>query len=61
MSGTSLFNSTSIGETMSRILNNFQKMYRKKAYVHQYTDEGMDLQEFDEAALCMQDLISEYQ
>lgn len=36
-------------------------MYRKKAFVHQYTEEGMDLSEFDEAAMCVKDLISEYQ
>lgn len=43
MSGTSLFNSTSIASTMSRLLENFKIMYRKRAYVHQYTAEGMDL------------------
>lgn len=36
-------------------------MYRKRAFVHQYTEEGMDLSEFDEAAMCVKDLISEYQ
>jgi tubulin beta len=35
-------------------------MFRKKAFVHQFTEEGMDLSEFDEAASCVQDLISEY-
>jgi tubulin beta len=43
MSGTSLFNATSISETMRRVLENFQKMFRKKAFLHQYTEEGMDL------------------
>jgi tubulin beta len=34
MSGTSLFNSTTIAETVSRIHDSFQAMYRKKAFVH---------------------------
>ena len=34
MSGTSLFNATSIASTFRRVLENFQCMYRKKAYVH---------------------------
>ena len=61
MSGTSLFNSTTIASTLSRVLSNFETMYRKRAFVHQYTEEGMDLSEFDEAAMCVKDLISEYQ
>jgi tubulin beta len=61
MSGTSLFNSTTIASTLSRVLANFEVMYRKRAFVHQYTEEGMDLSEFDEAAMCVKDLISEYQ
>jgi len=36
-------------------------MYARKAYVHWYTEEGMDLAEFDEALLNVKDLISEYQ
>lgn len=61
MSGTSLFNSTTIASTLSRVYENFEAMYRKRAFVHQYTQEGMDLSEFDEAAMCVKDLISEYQ
>lgn len=49
MSGTSLFNSTTIVQTFSRILENYQKMYRKKAFVYQYTEEGMTEEEFHEA------------
>lgn len=36
-------------------------MLRAKAYVHWYTAEGMDLQEFQEAGHNLRDLISEYQ
>jgi tubulin beta len=34
MSGTSLFNSTTISQTLSRINDSFQAMYRKRAFVH---------------------------
>jgi len=61
MFATSLLNSTSIAESMSLICHNFEKMYARKAYVHWYTEEGMDLAEFDEALLNVKDLISEYQ
>lgn len=61
MSGTSLLNSTSIMNSMQRISLNFEKMYARKAYVHWYTNEGMDLSEFDEAFANVRDLISEYE
>ena len=35
-------------------------MYKKKAFVHWYTEEGIDLMEFDEARANLADLISEY-
>lgn len=61
MSGTSLLNSTSIASSMQRVLSNFDKMFNRKAYVHWYTQEGMDVQEFEEAAANVRDLISEYE
>ena len=36
-------------------------MYNRKAFLHQYLQEGMDLSEFDEARANISDLISEYQ
>jgi tubulin beta len=36
-------------------------MLKAKAYVHWYTAEGMDLDEFTEAGSNVADLISEYQ
>jgi tubulin beta len=39
----------------------FDTMYNKKAYLHWYTGEGMDLQEFDESVANVRDLIGEYQ
>jgi len=36
-------------------------MFRRKAFLHWYTSEGMDEMEFTEAATNISDLISEYQ
>jgi hypothetical protein len=36
-------------------------MYARKAYVHWYTQEGMDINEFDESVNNLKDLISEYE
>jgi tubulin beta len=36
-------------------------MYKKRAYVHWYTEEGMDIAEFEESYNNVYDLISEYQ
>merc|ERR1712228_45943 len=50
MSVTFLGNSTSIME-----------MFRRKAFLHWYTGEGMDEMEFTEAESNLNDLVSEYQ
>lgn len=36
-------------------------MYKRKAFLHWYTGEGMDEMEFTEAESNMNDLVSEYQ
>jgi len=36
-------------------------MFKRKAFLHWYTQEGMDEMEFTEAESNMQDLIAEYQ
>lgn len=61
ISGTIISNSTSIQSSMRRLVNSFDKMYKKKAFLHWYTEEGMDIQEFEEARQNLNDLISEYQ
>ena len=38
----------------------FMAMFRRKAYLHWYTKEGMDEMEFTEAETNMNDLVSEY-
>ena len=61
VSGTFLVNSTAQNQGFQSQLDNFDRMLRAKAYVHWYTAEGMDLQEFQEAGHNLRDLISEYQ
>ena len=61
MSATFLGNSTSIVEIFKRVGDQFTAMYRRKAWLHWYTAEGMDEMEFTEAESNMNDLISEYQ
>jgi hypothetical protein len=54
-------NNTAITNVFQRLVQQFDTMFHKKAYLHWYTGEGMDVQEFEEAAINMKDLISEYQ
>ena len=56
-----LFNSTAIQENMKHITQNFSSLYRKKAFLHWYTAEGMDEMEITEAESDLNDLVSEYQ
>ncbi|XP_045623596.1 tubulin beta-1 chain isoform X2 [Procambarus clarkii] len=61
MSGTFVGNSTAIQELFKRIGVQFTAMFRRKAFLHWYTGEGMDEMEFTEAESNMNDLVSEYQ
>merc|ERR1712161_116135 len=61
MSGTFIGNSTAIQELFKRISEQFTAMFRRKAFLHWYTGEGMDEMEFTEAESNMNDLVSEYQ
>jgi len=61
MSSTFIGNSTSIQEMFKRIAEQFTAMFRRKAFLHWYTGEGMDEMEFTEAESNMNDLVSEYQ
>merc|ERR1711937_615858 len=49
MSATFVGNSTAIQELFERVSEQFTAMFRRKAFLHWYTGEGMD------------DLVSEYQ
>lgn len=61
MSATFIANSTSIQELFTRIGGQFNAMFKRKAFLHWYTGEGMDETEFTEAESNMQDLVGEYQ
>ena len=61
MSATFLCNSTAIQGIFKRISEQFTAMFRRKAFLHWYTGEGMDEMEFTEAESNMNDLVAEYQ
>ncbi|XP_030672921.1 tubulin beta-7 chain-like isoform X3 [Nomascus leucogenys] len=61
MAVTFIGNSTAIQELFKRISEQFTAMFRRKAFLHWYTGEGMDEMEFAEAESNMNDLVSEYQ
>ena len=56
MSATFIGNSTAIQELFKRISEQFTAMFRRKAFLHWYTGEGMDEMEFTEAESNMNDL-----
>jgi len=60
-SATCLSNSTAIQEVFKRTHSQFHQMFKRGAFLHWYTGEGMDEMEFTEAESNMQDLIAEYQ
>jgi tubulin beta len=61
MSATFIGNSTAIQDMFKRVSEQFTSMFRRKAFLHWYTGEGMDEMEFSEAESNMNDLVSEYQ
>ncbi|KAK9465829.1 Tubulin/FtsZ, GTPase domain-containing protein [Lipomyces arxii] len=60
-SATFIGNSTAIQELFLRTSGQFSAMFRRKAFLHWYTGEGMDEMEFTEAEGNLNDLIAEYQ
>uniref|UniRef100_A0A1I8HV16 Tubulin beta chain n=1 Tax=Macrostomum lignano TaxID=282301 RepID=A0A1I8HV16_9PLAT len=61
MSVTFIGNSTSIQELFKRVSEQFSAMFKRKAFLHWYTNEGMDDHEFMEAESNVNDLVSELQ
>jgi tubulin beta len=61
MSATFIGNTTAIQDVFRRISEQFSSMFRRKAFLHWYTGEGMDEMEFTEAESNENDLIAEYQ
>ena len=50
MAATFIGNSTAIQELFKRISEQFTAMFRRKAFLHWYTGEGMDEMEFTEVS-----------
>merc|ERR1712080_10386 len=61
MAATFMGNSTAVQDIFKRISEQFTAMFRRQAFLHWYTGEGMDEMEFTEAESNMNDLVSEYQ
>ncbi|KAL4983279.1 Tubulin/FtsZ, GTPase domain-containing protein [Aspergillus falconensis] len=61
MAATFVGNSTSVQELFHRVSTQFTAMFRRKAFLHWYTGEGMDEMEFTKAESNMNGLMSEYQ
>jgi len=61
MSVTYICNSTAIQELFRRVNEQFSAMFRRKAFLHWYTGEGMDQDQFVEADNNVKKLIDEYQ
>ena len=49
MSATFIGTTTAIQEMFKRVAEQFTSMFRRKAFLHWYTGEGMDEMEFTEA------------
>ena len=47
-------------ELFTRVSDQFSAMFKRKAFLHWYTNEGMDEMEFREAESDLNDLVQEY-
>ncbi|XP_032231891.2 tubulin beta chain isoform X2 [Nematostella vectensis] len=61
MSASCISSNTAIQELFKRIRLHYKLMFRRRAFLHWYTEEGMDSQQFEEADNDILDLISTYQ
>jgi tubulin beta len=62
MSSTLIGNTTATIEMFKRVANQFDRLYKGKAFVHRYTSEGISDSEFREAlAILQQNIIYKYQ
>jgi len=62
MCATFVGNNTAIADgPLRRVRTQFSDMYRRRAFVHWYTGEGMDETEFTQAESTLHDLHDEYQ
>jgi tubulin beta len=60
LSATFVSNTTAIQFVFQRLIEQFQTMFHKRAYLHWYTGEGMDEMEFTEAQDALKEIIEEY-
>lgn len=60
VSATGIVNSASMVDVFKRIDHHFSLMYRRKAFLHSYVNEGMDEIELVEAQSNLQDIIESY-
>jgi tubulin beta len=60
VAATFIGNSTAVQDIFKRVGIQFSAMFKRKAFLHWYTGEGMDEMEFSEAEANMSDLVSEY-
>ena len=61
ISGAFFNNTTAVQEIFKRTSEHFTAMFKRKAFLHWYTDEGMDEMKFTEAESNVIDLAAEYQ
>ena len=61
MSSTFIANTTALKALFERMIEQFSKMFKRRAFLHFYTGEGMDEMEFTEAESNVNDMITEYQ
>merc|ERR1711933_188858 len=58
MSSTFIGNSTAIQDIFKRFSTQFTRLFERKAFIHRYTQEGMDEMEFNEAHSNIVDLVT---
>ncbi|GAA5971076.1 hypothetical protein JCM11641_004133 [Rhodosporidiobolus odoratus] len=61
LSATLISNNTCVQDLFRRTHSQFSALFRRRAFLHWYTGEGMDEMEFTEAESNLIDLVSEYQ
>ena len=61
LTATMIFHSTVITKMLRKFVDQFTVMFRRKAFLHWYLNEGMDEMEFTEAESIINDTISEYE
>lgn len=61
LSATFIANTTAIQDLFKRTHKQFHAMFRRRAFLHWYTNEGMDEMEFTEAESNLLDLVAEYE